>query len=122
MGEKRKREWIQIIEPDGTEKIASPSWLKKHLDLEGIDTTLFNSMWRRIGQLEEKVDLLMIPVIEQRIVDVLTEDKGMRTQQWISRRVSGFECGLVWDLVKKGVLEERMSGHHKLYGILRTGK
>jgi hypothetical protein len=114
---KRTKEWIQIIEPDGTHKIASPEWIKKHLGLDGVDSNLITSMYRRIQELEGKVGVLEKPIRQKRIVDLLKEDGGFHTQEWISNRTPGYKWGDVWGLLKSGIVEEKMSGHHKLYGI-----
>lgn len=116
---KRNQDWIRIEEPNGTQKIASPNYIKKLLDITDVSSYLFNSLFERIHQLEDLVDKLEAPMRKESILELLKDGKFHR-QDWITRRVARARCSDVRALEIERKLTMKKSGNHTLYG-LRVG-
>jgi len=113
---KRKKDWIRITTPEGKDMICSPDYIKKLLDLKDVNSYLFLSMYRRIQQLEDNVDVLERPIIKQKILELL-KGNGFHTEGWITRRVWHAKYRHVRELQMENRLTTKKSRYHTLYGL-----
>jgi hypothetical protein len=114
---KRKQDWIKITTPENKEMIASPEYIKKLLDISGIDKTSFYNHSRRISYLENRIVFLESPMRREKIIKLLERDGEPHTIRWIEGRISGFRYYDLDYLLENNLIIESKSGTHTLYGL-----
>ena len=102
MMSKRKEDWIKIVTPDNENKIASPSYIKKLLNVD------LSNIYNRLIRMESKIDKLESPKRQEKIIEAL-RDQGRHSRIWLDNRVS-FRGYDLRDLIEKGIIIESKSG------------
>lgn len=112
MSEKKRRteEWIQITDPDGKKMIASPSYIRKLLDI----TTDKRNLTYRLNELERKIERLGAPGRQEEILKLLRES-GAHNRFWIRNRVPNYQRYDLRELLQNGLIVESKSGTVTMY-------
>ena len=115
----RKSDWIHIIEPDGSNKIAAPSYITQLLGLEDVKPET-RRLFKRIVAIEEQVDELRKPSIKQRILTLL-ENGERHNKRWFERRISSAGWYLIYqclsELVEEDVLTITKAGSQDMHSV-----
>jgi len=105
----RTEVWIHIIEPDGTNKIASPSYIKSLLGIDKIEA--------RISEINKVIDVLEKPMRKQKILRVLNDGKP-HTERFIKRRLADYRYLDLLELKDEGHIKREIHGTQYCYRIV----
>ena len=108
MTSERKEDWIKIVTPAGKKMIASPSYIKKLLNLD------LSNIHNRINRIELQIDDLESPGRQAEIYKLLQEN-GKHNGVWIENRVQGFQWQDMRSLLDQGLVFESKAGSVTMY-------
>lgn len=97
---KRTEEWIHIIEPDGTNKIASPPYVKKLLKVADYQSLEF--LRNTVNDLANRVYELEKPEKKAKLLNIFHTQGPLDT---ISLKKFKVEWGILYDLIEDGKIE-----------------
>lgn len=112
--EKRARDWIKIITPENKEMIASPSYIKKLLNID------LSNIYNRLQSAEYKIGKLGSSSRQETIINLLREN-GKHNLIWIQNRVNNYQWYDLRDLITKGIIIETKSKTHTMYELSARG-
>jgi len=105
----RTEVWIHVVEPDDTNKIASPSYIKSLLGIDNIEN--------RISEINKVIDVLEKPMRKQKILHVLSDGKP-HTGVFIKRRLADYRFLDLLELKDEGHIKLEMHGTQYCYRIV----
>jgi hypothetical protein len=120
MKNKRKEDWIRIMQPDGEDRIASPSYIRKLLKIESRDQ-LLSGVLNRLNWLERHVDQLEAPGRKQEVLDLLREH-GSHNKTWIFNRVVNLSWRELSELVSEGLIVKSKSGSQSMFSAVARAR
>lgn len=108
MPSERKQDWINITRPTGKKMIASPSYVKRLLDVD------LSTVYNRIERIERQLDRLEAPGRQEEILKLLREN-GKHNRFWISNRVMNYQWDDLLALISLGLIIESKAGSQSMY-------
>ena len=109
----RKEDWIKIVTPKNENKIASPSYIKKLLDVD------LSNIYNRLIRMESQIDKLESPQRQENIIEVL-RGQGKHNRSWLSYRID-YRWYDLSALIEKGIIVESYSGSQRMIELSELG-
>ena len=109
---KRFMSWIQIIEPDGTNKIAAPSYIAELIGLKALEN--------KVRNMKQQIHNLKAPERKTFILDALK--KTPHSINWFERHTPDYDYYDLRNIAKEGLIEFFHSGTQRMYRLVENEK
>ena len=112
---KRTENWISFQNPEGQNKIGSPSFIRKLLGVDTNEESIYRLI-NRMQSLENKVHRLESPQRQRQVVDLLTKEAGKSHRfNWFSNRIPNLDYRDMRSLVNDGTISEEKAGNTTMF-------